>query len=122
MQRCLAAVLLVAIVACSSEEKPDHSVAMQQTLETLRTAIARFRDDNGRGPHSLQELVPRYITSVPADPVTKTSTTWRLSTEETVQPSADFSSQTATAPQAQIIEIHSGAPGNDPRGKRWSDY
>jgi len=118
----LALMLLFTLVSCNRAETPDHAPAMQQTLGTLRSAIAKFRDDNGRGPHALEELVPRYITRVPVDPVTNSAATWRLTTEETVQPSADFSSSTAAAVKPQIIEIHSGAPGNDASGKRWSDY
>lgn len=122
MQRGLAFFLLFALFACNRESTPDHAPSMQQTLGTLRSAIAKFRDDNGRGPHSLEELVPRYLTKVPVDPVTNSATTWRLTTEESVQPSADFSSSTAAAPAPQIIEIHSGASGNDASGKRWADY
>ncbi len=118
----LALMRLVTPVSCNRAETPDHAPAMQQTLGTLRSAIAKFRDDNGRGPHSLEELVPRYVTKVPIDPVTNSAATWRLTTEETVRPSADFSSSTATPQPPQIIEIHSGAPGNDASGKPWADY
>lgn len=114
--------LLFALFACKRETAPDHAPAMQQTLGTLRSAIAKFRDDNGRGPHSLEELVPRYLARVPADPVTNSAATWRLTTEESVQPNADFSPGTAAASAPQIVEIHSGAPGADPNGKPWADY
>ena len=122
MQRRLAVLLLFALVACHRAEQPDHSAAMQQTLGSLRAAIAKFRDDNGRGPHALEELVPRYLAKVPVDPVTNSAATWRLTTEESVQPSADFSTSTAPAQPPQIVEIHSGAPGNDAGGKPWSTY
>lgn len=121
--RRIAFLLLFAILACKQAEAPPrHEASMQQTLQSLRTAIAHFRDDNNRGPHSLEELVPRYLPRVPVDPVTGSATSWRLTTEESVQPSADFSSNTAAAPKAQILEIHSGAPGADASGKRWADY
>ena len=119
MRRALAAALL--FVACT-KEAPVHDAAMRDTLTQLRTAIAHFRDDNQRGPHSLDELVPRYLAKIPVDPVTQSATTWRLTTEETVQPSADFSTKTADPPKPQIIEIHSGAPGTDSEGKRWAEY
>lgn len=122
MQRPLVFLVVFALFACHREAPPDHAPAMQQTLGTLRGAIAKFRDDNGRGPHALDELVPRYIARVPVDPVTNSAATWRLTTEESVQPSADFSSSTAAAPKPQILEVHSGAPGSDASGRRWSDY
>lgn len=116
------AIALVLALSCNRAEEPRHEAAMQQSLGSLRTAIAKFRDDNGRGPHSLNELVPRYLPNIPADPVTQSAETWRLTTEESVQPSADFSKTTAAAEPPQIIEVHSGAPGADASGKRWSDY
>ena len=122
MQARVVFLLFLALVACKRTETPRYEEPMQQALGTLRTAVKHFRDDNGRGPHSLEELVPRYIPRIPADPVTRSATTWRLTTEESVQPSADFSTSTVTAAKPQIIEIHSGAPGNDTAGKPWSAY
>ena len=122
MRSRIAILMLIALIGCRAEE-PQHEAAMQQALTTARTAVARFRDDNGRGPHTLEELVPRYLTAVPADPVTGSPSTWRLTTEETVRPSTDFSStETAAPPKPEIVEIHSGALGTDRGGKRWSDY
>lgn len=117
------AVLFAFVVALACEkEKPVHDAAMRDALTQLRTAIAHYHDDNNRGPESLAELVPRYLAKVPVDPVTNSADTWRLTTEEAVQPSADFSATAAPAGKPQIIEVHSGAPGTDSAGKRWSDY
>lgn len=120
MRGLLLAVLI--FTACRTEERPVHDAAMRETLKTMRTAIAHFHDDNGRYPHALEELVPRYLPSVPADPVTNSATTWRMKTEETVQPSADFSSATVAPSKPQILDVHSGATGADSSGKPWSDY
>ena len=119
MRFVLVAALLIG--ACT-KEAPVHDQAMRDALTQLRTAIAHYRDDNGHGPSSLEELVPRYLAKVPVDPVTGSNATWRLTTEETVRPSADFSTATAAAPPPQIIEVHSGAAGMDSQGKRWTDY
>ena len=120
MRGVLLAVLLS--TACRTEERPVHDAAMRDTLAKMRTAIARFHDDNSRHPHTLDELVPRYLPAIPIDPVTKSATTWRLSTEETVRPSADFSA-TATPPsRPEIINVRSGAPGADSTGKPWAEY
>jgi hypothetical protein len=120
MRGLVIAVLLC--IACRSEERVVHDAAMRDTLAKMRTAIAHFRDDNSRHPHSLDELVPRYLPAIPADPVTKSATTWRLVTEETVQPSADFSATATAPPKPQIIEVRSGAQGTDSQGRAWSDY
>ena len=120
MRGLLLAVLV--ITACRSEERVVHDAAMRDSLAKIRTAVVKFHDDNGRHPHALDELVPRYLTSIPADPVTKSSTTWRLVTEEIVQPSADFSATAAPAAKPAIIDVRSGATGGDSTGKPWADY
>jgi hypothetical protein len=77
------ALLLIAALlcaACGPDERVAHEATMRDTLAQMRTALAHFEDDNGRYPHSLDELVPRYLPRVPADPVTKSATTWRLTT------------------------------------------
>ena len=113
---------VVLITACGREERLVHDAAMRDTLASMRTALAHFRDDNGRGPHTLEELVPRYLPAIPRDPVTRSATTWRMATEETVQPSSDFSATAAAPAKPQIIEVRSGAPGTDSKGTPWSDY
>lgn len=120
MRGLLLAVLL--ITACRSEERVVHDAALRETVSQMRKAIDHFRDDNGRYPHSLDELVPRYLARIPVDPVTKSSTTWRVVTEETVQPSADFSATAAPPSKPAIIDVRSGAAGTDSNGTPWADY
>ena len=90
--------------------KEAREAALRSTLSAMRTAIANFREDHGRHPHSLEELVPRYIRRIPPDPITQ-QTNWRLTTEETVQPSDDFSSSSAPKSESVILDVHSTAPG-----------
>jgi len=92
------------------EEKAAHEADLRLDLLILRSAIANFHTANGRYPHSLQELVPKYIRAVPADPMTGTPS-WRLTTEETVQPSDDFAQSSAPKGESVIIDVHSSAPG-----------
>jgi hypothetical protein len=113
-------VLLLALVcfACKQPEvKRDHTAALKQRLASMRAAIQAFRNDNGRYPRTLNELVPKYLRSVPVDPATGSATTWRLITEETVQPSADFMTNSSTAAaDSVIIDVRSGA------GAPYSNY
>ncbi len=120
MRGLLLAVLL--FTACRSEEPPVPDAALRDILFQIRKAIDHFHDDNGHYPHSLEDLVPRYLRRIPVDPVTKSSTTWRLVTEQTVQPSADFSATAAPASKPEIYDVHSGATGTDSTGKAWADY
>ena len=106
------------------KEKEAHfarATALKDTLSTMRKAIANFHDDHGRYPRTLEELVPNYIRQVPRDPVTG-STTWRLVTEETVQPSSDFTTGSPAKTETYIIDVHSGASGKDATGVPFATY
>lgn len=120
MKRILTLTLLL-LLACKREPVHDPAPELQQTLGTIRTAIRHFQDDNGRYPHSLEELVPRYLTRVPVDPITGSASTWRLTTEERVRPSEDFTTR-AEAREVFVLDVHSGAQGSDRQGKPWSEY
>src|SRR5688500_14410187 len=83
-------------------EKVAHfrrAAALQDHLNGMRKAIDEFRSVEGRYPRNLEELVPKYLRRIPVDPVTGSASTWRVTTEETVQPSSDF--VTATAPKSE---------------------
>lgn len=99
----------------------ERDLALKNALATMRSAIASFRADRGRYPHSLEELVPKYLRKIPADPITNAQT-WRLTTEESVQPSSDFQTSTGPAPASVIIDVQSGAPGADRDGVLYSNY
>ena len=92
------------------EEQAMRQAALTNALLQLRKAIHTFHGENGRYPHSLEELVPRYIHRIPADPMTGTAS-WRLTTEETVQVTDDFSTSTAPKSESFILDVHSTAPG-----------
>lgn len=97
--------------------------SLAQNLQTMRKAIHDFRAGEGRYPRTLQELVPKYLRAIPVDPVTGTASTWRVTTEETVQPSADFVTTAAAVPtEKYIVDVHSGASGKDATGRPFADY
>lgn len=106
-------------------EKAAHfqrAAALRQTLATMRKAIRDFHAREGRYPRTLQELVPKYMRAIPVDPVTGSATIWRVTTEETVQPSSDFSSAAPAKTESYIIDVHSGASGLDANGHPFADY
>ncbi len=113
--------LLLAFVCFACKEprgRVDVDGELKATLYVMRNALDEYNKDHGRYPSTLQELVPKYLRKMPVDPVTKSSTTWQLITEETVQPSSDFTTATtATAvPRSVIIDVRSGA------GAPYSNY
>ena len=117
------ALLLIALLAVACREKYDaeRDAALKQTLITLRTAIAKYRADNGTFPPSLEALVPTYARRIPADPITHESN-WRVTTEESVQPSADFTTAAAGASSSVVVDVHSAAPGSDRNGMPYANY
>ena len=100
-------------------ERAHH---LRLNLQEMRKGIADFRAAEGRYPRDLTELVPKYLRKIPVDPVTKTATTWRVTTEETVQPSNDFTSAAPAKDETYIIDVHSSATGMDANGKPFADY
>ena len=95
---------------------------LHDQLATMRKAIDNFYAAEKRYPKSLQELVPKYIRYIPKDPITGSNTTWRVTTEETVQPSTDFVTATAPKTEKYIVDVHSGASGKDATGVPFADY
>jgi hypothetical protein len=93
----------------------DRTEALRSELAMMRGAIRKFRDENGRYPHSLDELTPKYLRRIPVDPFTRAAD-WKLDTEETVVPSNDFGATTPEKPQTFVIDVHSNA------GPPYSDY
>lgn len=107
--------------ACKDEQRLRREEALKQTLAQMRRAIAGYRADHGTYPKTLEALVPKYLARIPVDPVSQ-STHWRVTTEETVQPSSDFQTTTAEAPASVVIDVHSGAEGMDRNGVPYANY
>ena len=87
----------------------------------MRGAIAKYKQDHGRYPAKLTDLVPNYIRAIPTDPITQ-AIDWRVTTEETVQPSADFQSATTAPATSVVIDVHSSAEGTDRNGVPYANY
>lgn len=83
--------------------------ALKSTLHVMRDTIDRFRDDKGRYPETLQELVDQhYLKEIPVDPVTDSRQTW-VPAEETIDD------------KTGMVDIHSGARGEAQPGTAYSD-
>jgi general secretion pathway protein G len=105
------------------QEKIAHfqrAAALKDNLSAMRKAIREFHAHEGRYPRSLEELIPKYIRRIPVDPVTGDA--WRLTKEQTVQPSSDFSTAAPAKTETYIIDVHSSAEGKDANGKPFADY
>lgn len=116
--------LLALLVVAGACERYDSTrdEALKKSVTEIRGAIARFHRSEKRYPHSLDELVPRYLRQIPVDPFTQSAKSWRLETEESVQPSSDFQTNTVATAPSVIIDVHSTAPGADRNGVPYANY
>ncbi len=108
-------VLALLALACKDEERIQRDEALKQNLTQMRRAIASYHMEQGRYPPSLDDLVPKYLPSIPAGE-------WRVTTEETVQPNADFQTTTSAPSTSVVIEVHSGEAGTDRNGVPYANY
>lgn len=95
--------------------RDEREEVLRSDLAQMRNAIAKFKQDRGRYPYELAELVPTYIRRIPADPITH-QVNWKVDTEEGVAPSSDFAATAAAAPKSYVLDVHSAA------GPPYSDY
>ena len=109
-------------VACRRE--PVEPI-MSQALMTMRKAIDVYYAKQQHYPHALPDLVrDGELRTIPIDPVTHSSATWRPTFSEKVRVD-DFTPSSAAeggGATSEIIDIHSGASGKDSNGRAWSDY
>jgi general secretion pathway protein G len=85
--------------------------ALRETLFVVRDAIDKFHGDQGRYPHSLDELVERrYLRGLPSDPVTMSTDTWSI----VPPPTGDT--------KGSVYDLHSGAPGESRAGTPYADW
>jgi general secretion pathway protein G len=83
----------------------QREAALKSELTRMRAAIAEFRKQNGRYPHSLDEALQHRV---PVDPITHSATTWVVATEDDVRPNADFTTSSGST-ETFVIDVHSGA-------------
>jgi general secretion pathway protein G len=106
-------------VACRHERVEP---IMSQALITIRKAIDVYYAKQHHYPHALADLVrDGELRTIPIDPVTRSSATWRPTVRENVRVD-DFTSRAAVPESGEIIDVHSGASGTDSNGLAWSSY
>ena len=123
----LALVCIVLASSCNPREtvvKASREDQLRSTLSAVRDAISVYAKKHGGYPSSLEELVRTgLLKSLPVDPVSRSSKSWRLIRESRVTTDDFLPTDTATAVRsAPIVDIRSGAPGVDPSGVPWSEY
>ena len=119
-------ILVVAVgVALTQKHNIDEQHAretqLRDALASIRRGIAAHHGKHQHNPASLNDLVrDGELRTIPTDPITHSNATWKTTVEENVRVD-DFQSSAAKAPPA-IVEVHSGASGNDSSGRAFADY
>jgi general secretion pathway protein G len=99
------------------------SVVLRVQLLAMRAAIGKYRSRHDAWPSTLAALVADgELHALPVDPVTHSAATWKPLFEQRVGPWSDFVAKPSPGDATGIIDVHSGAPGPDPRGRRWAEY
>jgi general secretion pathway protein G len=95
-------VTIVAILATLAEPMWQESVtrareaSLRQTLFTVRDVLDQYRADHGKYPQAMAEVVSAgYLRQMPADPFTRSPTTWQEIPSET---------------EGGVFDVHSGSP------------
>jgi len=105
----LALLLTIALPSYFGSIQRAKETALRENLTVLRQTFDKFYADRNRYPASLNELVElKYLKGVPIDPVTESSTTWRI--------------ETSGAENAGLVNIRSGASGVAQDGTPYSEF
>ncbi len=99
-------ITIILILAGMAAARYEQSVlrakeaTLKQDLFVMRNAIQQYTLDKEAGPSSLDDLVPKYLSSVPNDPMTRTKD-WQTESEQVLLDPLE------TTPG--ITDVHSGS-------------
>ena len=88
---------------------------LKNNLFTIRTVIDEYTYDKQKAPQALQDLVQEgYLHQVPTDPMTGSSTTWKIVMEDALQ--------SVNQSEPGIFDVHSGSDKMGLDGTPYSDW
>lgn len=101
-------ILILAGIAATRYEKSvlrAREATLKQDLFIMRNAIQQYTLDKEAGPSSLDDLVPKYISGIPTDPITR-SKNWHTDSDSVLLDPQQ------TSPG--ITDVHSGSDQSSP--------
>jgi general secretion pathway protein G len=113
--------ILAAIAVPALRDSPQRAreATLREDLFTFRSVIDQYHGDKGAFPADLQALVTDgYLRKIPADPMTKSATTWLLTIEE-LAPDDQAAAEPATP---GIIDVHSGSEAKGLDGTLYKEW
>jgi general secretion pathway protein G len=88
---------------------------LHNNLSAMRNCIDEYTYDKQKAPASLQDLVTDgYLRSVPKDPITGGTDTWKIIMED--------AGQAVNANEPGIFDVHSGSQLKSLEGTPYSDW
>jgi general secretion pathway protein G len=107
--------ITMAIPIYNNTIRRSKESVLKNNLFTLRTVIDNYTYDKQKAPQSLSDLVTAgYLREVPVDPMTGSSTTWRVTLED--------ASQSVSQSEPGIFDVHSGSDKVGLDGTAYSDW
>jgi general secretion pathway protein G len=101
----------IAVVQVKTMQRKARETALLKDLHDMREAIDNFYADKQRYPSDLNELVPKYLKSIPKDPITKAQDWDAIASQpDPDDPASNDASGNPVAPG--IEDVKSKAPGS----------
>jgi general secretion pathway protein G len=106
----ISTLLTLAVPRYFSSVQRSKEVVMKENLWIMRDALDKYFSDVGRYPDQLQDLATKkYLRAVPIDPLTETSTTWRVIPPDDPE-------------KGGVYDVKSGAEGTATGGGSYSEW
>jgi general secretion pathway protein G len=109
-------IILLSVALPTYQYTVQHAreTVLKENLYQMRKAIDQYGADKGKLPQSIDELIEaKYLRERPVDPITEKSDTWEEVTGDDVN--------SAEGGQG-LIDVKSGAEGEDTDGKSFKEY
>jgi general secretion pathway protein G len=106
----ISTLLTLAVPRYFSSVQRSKEVVMKENLWVMRDALDKYFSDVGRYPDQLQDLATKkYLRAIPIDPLTETSTTWRVIPPDDPE-------------KGGVYDVKSGAEGTATGGGAYSEW
>jgi len=111
----IAILMAIAIPRYQASVKSAREASLHEDLQVMRQAIDSYTMDKQKAPQSLDDLVSSgYLRAVPADPMTRSNSTWQTSTDETLM--------TPDQTDGGVTDVHSGSTEMATDGSQYSSW
>ena len=106
----ISTLLTLAVPRYFSSLQKSKEVVMKENLWIMRDALDKYYGDVGKYPDQLEDLATKkYLRAIPIDPITDTSTTWRVIPPDDPE-------------KGGVYDVKSGAEGTATGGSLYSEW